>query len=448
MKTLTHVILPIGILVALVGVVAYVTQNTSRPPTTNTERPQDTKPAGSANGALIKFDDLLLSDDPKITLVEYLSHNHKDFWFHNPQTQPVMISTKFRSCKCSDLMLGTVGLSDAEWDALLNYPTLTGWCKLAQSVQFQPLPDKAKDRQSIPALPGRPYLLRLKWHANKPPNEAESEALRVEVWAEIPDGAVNYYERRVSFSVRPVVEFYPLKIDVGDILGGGSRTVDFFVWSETRNRMRIKPRVIALGEGFPEEPCAEVSAPVELAPKQLLEILTPIEKGFGLMSVQCAYRISVTLNERRGDKQLEMGPLDRRISLILDTDPDEAKADEVRIPVTGLVKGEVRLLNGDDQDRIKMGAYKYERGKKTVAVLGATAVNVELESDAKTTSPKLKAKLLDPEIVDGRKQWKLEVEMEPFAMLGELGSSTFITLRTKGPNSRLLRLPVSGRAER
>jgi hypothetical protein len=449
MKTFTHVVLPIGIVVVLVGVVAYVTSYTSRPPTTNTTPTDPEGPIVIPVERHIIFDDPLVSDDPKTILVEYKSkNNRKDFWFHNPLAQPVQICVKYKSCTCSELKIGTVGLTDAEWDALLKYPSLTGWCKLAESVTFAPLPDKDnKEKARISVLPAKPYLLRLEWEAKKQPYEVEPDSLRVEVQAEVPNGAINYYERRVSFSVRPVIEFYPLKVDVGDVVADGSRSVEFFVWSETRDQLRIRPRVIARGENSPDEPCGEISVPIEMPPKQLFEILGPWEQAFASLRIKCGYRLTVTVHERRGDKQLEMGPLERMINFAFDTDSGETKIDDVKIPLIGLVKGEVRLLNGDDQDRIKLGAYKYDRGKKTTAILGANDPRVELELE-KTTSPKLKARLLDPELIDGRRQWKLEVEMEPNAMLGELGASVIITLRTKGPNPRLLRLPVSGRAER
>src|SRR5262245_22427402 len=125
MKTLTHVVLPIAIVVAVVGVVAYVTQNTSRAPATNgsSSGPDNSAPPV---GDLIAFNEIL-TDDLKPMVVEPLSKSHQDLWFHNPQTQPVRICTKYKSCTCSELEIGTVGLSDAEWDTLEKYPSLTGW---------------------------------------------------------------------------------------------------------------------------------------------------------------------------------------------------------------------------------------------------------------------------------------------------------------------------------
>jgi hypothetical protein len=443
MKTLTHVVLPIAIAVAVVGVVAYVTQNTSRPPAANNS---STAPetSGPAVGNMIVFDEIL-DENPKPLVVEPLSKNHQDIWFHNPQSQPVLICTKKKSCTCSELEVGSVGLSDAEWEAVQKYPSLVGWCKLAASVNFAPLPEKDKgdERTTIPAQ--RPQVLRINW---KSKTDTVQDAIEVTLQAEAPNGTVNFYPRRVVFSILPTVGHFPLLMDAGDLVSGDRRTVDFFVWSETRDRLQFKARVLTLGENAQDEPCVEVSEPVEIPVKQAIEQLKAANELLATLRLRCAYQLTLTVHERRGDKQFDMGPFLRRINLEFETEPKEEPVNKVQFQLIGLVKGEVRLLNGDDKERISLGAYKYDQGRSNViARLGAIDSNVDLEL-VSTANPKLHAKLLEPKIEGGRRHWDLKVDMEPYALLGELPSSTVITLRTKGPNARILRIPVSGRAER
>jgi hypothetical protein len=72
---------------------------------------------------------------------------------------------------------------------------------------------------------------------------------------------------------------------------------------------------------------------------------------------------------------------------------------------------------------------------------------VDLEIAA-TSSAKLHATLSKPQLVEGQRQWQLAVEMEPNSLVGPMPEGTMITLRTKGPNPRILRIPVAGRADR
>ena len=137
--------------------------------------------------------------------------------------------------------------------------------------------------------------------------------------------------------------------------------------------------------------------------------------------------LSVTIYERRGDHQLDMGPIHRTLLLT-----SEGTAEALRVPLTGLMRGEVRLFGGDDRDRIALGSFN--RGAKKSVSLVTTRPDVELEIDETATSSLLKRELSKPETSsDGRKQWQLTVEVPADTAAGELVPGTAVVLNIKGP---------------
>jgi hypothetical protein len=447
MKTFTHVVLPIAIVVVLVGVVAYVTQNTSPVPELPKHEDSGKTPAsGPISGDVLAWDQDLSADDPKPVYVEFKSHNHKDF------TQTVLMCIQRKSCTCTNLEIGSFDLPDAELQAILKNPTLTGLAKLAVSAKFEPLIEVVKlERNQIPGTPAggtpRPYLLRVNWEAKKTPGEVMVDKITTQVRAEIEGGASNVYPKDVSFVVVPTIGFYPFVLEIGDITRGSSGSAEFYVWSETRDRLSIKGRITIPVEGSPTEPCAALSEPVELSPDELKALPQMLGERFANMKPRCAYKLRATLFEHMGDKQLDMGPVNRRVNLDFPPERFQEKIEEAHVPINAIVKGEVRLINGDKKDRIDLGTYKFSRGQKAVAVLVAENPNVDLEVAA-TSSAKLHATLSNPQLVEGQRQWQLAVEMEPNSLIGPMPEGTMITLRTKGPNPRTLRIPVAGRADR
>src|SRR5262245_25711355 len=118
MKTLTHIVLPIAILMGIVGVVAYITQHTK---TDAPKLPSGADQMGEKKGPAIVFDDRITLEnlDSRPVEVEYLGHGHKDFWFHTAQEKDVRLGLIRKSCTCSDVDLGRFDVSDAEWDDII-----------------------------------------------------------------------------------------------------------------------------------------------------------------------------------------------------------------------------------------------------------------------------------------------------------------------------------------
>ncbi len=462
MKSLTHIVLPIVILMGVVGVVAYMTQNTKRTVTNTTDTTPAVTPTQTTSVKLIKFiepDAVVSPEDEFPTEVEYPSKNHKDYPFYSTQSDSIRLTADFQSCKCTTVELGTLAMADDELSELERHPSLTGYCRLVNAMntmKFAPLPSGADDKEPGTLIPGappgklkRPYILRIVWEAKNPPDPTgRTDALKVRIGARLDGTNVkSTVDRSIPFVVVPSAAAMPQTIEIGELNTAGKRSIDCYIFSGTRDHLSFKARLAGADGGDSVEPCADVSTPVELTAEERKQLPDVFEKKISAAIFRCAYRFSLTLHEHRGDNQLEIGPLSRRLVVTFDTPPGEEPIEDMRILTTALVRGSIRVLNGDERDRIPLGIYKFDRGASTIVRIGSDDAKLDLVVEH-TSDPKLKATLRPPTIVEGRKEWEMLVEMEPNAFVGPLPNSTLIMLKTVGKNPRRIRIPVTGKADR
>lgn len=459
MKSFLQVAVPLGILMVVIGVIAFVTQNTARPP----KAPDLSAPDNPAESAPLVFqlDPAQLTND-KTLQVEFLSHHYKDFWFHNEHQEDVRVALDRKSCSCTDAEIGQFGLSHEEWKELKEAPTLSGVLRLVSTAKFTQLGNAdAKEYQTIPGTPvGKeplPYILRMNWHAKQSPRaDGNPEKINVQILAQVGKGPFVQIHREVSYQVLLPVALWPFEVDLGEITPNGYRTQTFHVWSFTRDRIQFTPRLSGANGFKTVEPCAEFSTPVELTPQELKLLPTQLGPQFEKMKTpRVAYRFELKLHENKGEHQLELGPMTRRLQVSFQTADDEQVIRDSRATVHALVLGDINVLSGDANGRISIGNFKYDRSKQVVVRLGAHNPELGLEVES-TNDPKVKAELRPPQIVGGQKEWELVVTIEPRYLLGELQPganddsrpSTLVTLQIKGPNPRRLRIPIDGKAER
>ena len=452
MKSFMQIVVPIGILMAVVGLIAYISQNTTRNPKISKPTPTTAATPNSTSGdPIVWLDEIEL--DPKPVIVEWRSFTHRHYFFRNPHPHAVYVALEHKSCTCSEVSASSFGLSDDDWEVLVKSPSLGRWCELVASVKFEPLRGKTNlPRFTVPPTVAgkapRMSVLRVTWEAKKPPAESQDEGLRVLVHAQVESGSANVSEKLIGYQVVPAVAYFPFTLDFGEVLAGSDRSVHCMVWSDTRDRLQFKPKVVR-NEAGDAEPCAVVGEPVELTRDQIRAAVASFPQNMSKVNPRVAYRFSVTFLERRGEHQAEMGPIQRRVYLTFETDATESAIGEEKIQLTGRIRGEVRLNNGDEKDRLALGSFRSDRGKKAIAVIAASDPKIELEEAVKTSNEKITAKLDPPMMtVEGQKHWSLHIELAPNAFLGDLPSATEVTLRTKGQPPRLLRIPITGKADR
>jgi hypothetical protein len=191
-------------------------------------------------------------------------------------------------------------------------------------------------------------------------------------------------------------------------------------------------------EGRPNDKCFIIGSPTVISADERAALAASHAAKEGGKTPLCAYRFLFTVHEQMEDQQLDLGPFQR--TLLLKSGPG---IDELQVPITGLVRSDIKIVGGDDKDRIPLGSFQIKRGARKTVVVQAPA-NVKLSYERVTTEA-LKVQLDKGEERDGQCTWKLTVEVRPNSWASEL-SNVSVVLKLDGPTPRLLYIPVTGNA--
>lgn len=464
MKTLTRVILPLIVVVGLVFGIAYVTQYTdkSKPP----DKPNDSG-GDNAQRELLRFRELQanwnrfdsdsdgIGEEDQLPLpkdVELGSKHHYDFWFNNPHDQPVSVTLRFKSCTCASVMLGSI--SDQAWADWMRLRGISGLLAnsggsllgplsgltLLHSVQWEELAVSPEGRREVaPSRDRKPGLLRVHFEAKE--REERNITLGFDVLQQMGElsGTLKF---SASFAVAPVVLILPpTQIDVGDISPGGKRQAEFLALSTTRDHFDASIK-IGPAEADAGNPCFEVSRPAPLSRAECAALPAKLGGNFKNMKIKSGYRYVITVYENHSGRQLDLGPIARRIDVSV---PGHGRV--ALIPLNGVVRGDVVVHGADDKGRIDFGSFKSEIGKQRTVKLSSVRKDFDLKIDHVTDSA-IQCKLSALPDEEGKKHWNLHIEIPPYSIAGAIPTTTVVVIDTKGPNSRQLRVPIAGNAYR
>ena len=382
---------------------------------------------------------------------------HYDFWVSNANPKPVSVSLLSKSCTCAEVKLGIVpaaalaaaraanpsrqevlgdklGVSSPPGvDVLKEFP------ELAKAVEWHPLV-RERDLPPVPVtVPAADptagtqlAVIRLGWEAR----DVKSMRLAAEVQHQF-DNNLETTRFEVPLQIVPPLLVSAPSLNIGDLSYGEQRDARLFIWSATRpaiDDLRV--------EEVLHDPCTEVGAPVPLNSKELEQLPTYLlQSGMTPQRTKprCAYVVKVTVSEHRGNNQLELGPLSRKLLV--------KGADEQEVPVmlTGHVRGAIRVGEANDRDRIDLGSFRAERPWEKEIIVTSSDPNLRLEVVQKVPES-LKVELKDQRGGLGQKRWRLWIGVEPNTFSGLLPSDTAVYLQTLTNPPRRMRVPVTGNA--
>jgi len=441
MKSLTQVVLPIGILVALIAGVTFVSQYSGfrAPP----PRPRTALAAGASADELLHFpiSTVQWDDDDSEYMAEFelRTRYRHDFRFVNRTSSAVALGLKLKSCQCAQVSVALATAPDRQAmaaaaagiapAAALGQPLpLAG---AAATADFALTLPGAKDRwqsldggAAVTVPPGDAGLVRVSWEGKK----VGPERLAIDLWTEqAPHGRVPL-RLQVPLAFVPAIRVDPATVKVRDIAGKDQQeTAELTCWSSTRTHFPLTVREENGSDCF-----VAGIRPLTADERQTLATQQKCR-------VLSGYRVTVTVHERRpnGDP-LDLGPLERKLRL-----NGPADCDAATVTLTGMVRGEVKVLSVADADRIELGSFSVARGtSKTVPLAGSMEVtDLVLES---CQPDHLQARLERRPDADGRKRWDLHVTAPPQRVVGRLPADSVIVLQTRGDVPRRMRIPVAG----
>jgi len=349
---------------------------------------------------------------------------------------PVKLWVKSQSCKCEKIEVaifpGAPKQATSEEAVVRQQGEPLKWEVLHRD-------DKSVANNSVTVGPQMAGLLRLGWEG-KQVGPARHTA---ELWTQAvtsPARGTSKVDLEVTVIILEPVLFGPRQETVGDLSARAVREGVFWCWSATRPGFKLTAETI--GRDRQRDPCFDTTVRpmteeerVQLATLQKTRVLS-------------GYRITVQVHERKSDKeQMDLGPFRRKVLLTTDTGL------EPEGPIlTGTVRGDASVRTPEGTDKIELGHFRAEAGKKKQAVV-ETEAGFEVLTTGFAVEPEYLQVSVKPERAATANRggtWFLHVEVPPGQASGLLPAASAIYLqlqRLKGDDQpRRIRIPVSGNA--
>jgi hypothetical protein len=404
------------------------------------------KPADQqvVNGELLKFETTKAQWEPGDAMYpkefERGNPGHFDYLASNANNKDVMLFLDSKTCKCTSVRvailpadvsgkLKNMSSNKPVGGQLEPYVANANWKWLLQ--------DKSRPAEpvTIPAAAGDTpqfAVVRLEWEAKDP------QVTNIKVGMHgVLGGTTSYHELEVGFTIVPPILIGPDALNVGDLNQGENAEAVFYVWSATRDTFPAVTSMVA------PDTCIQVSEPRRITGQELTELPAKLIAD-GAYSFQtrpkCAYEIKVAVAEQKGEHQLELGPLGRRIYV------NRGEPGEVFTILTGTVRGPVKVGEPADHDRVDLRVFPAATGAppRTVRIT-STVPGMQLHVDH-VKPDFLQVQLEEIKSAFSPPSWRLTVAVPPNAAAGPLANDSAIYLKTKDKSPRTIRIPVAGNA--
>jgi len=386
------VIVAVGVAVLIAGI-TYVVISIG---TAGAEPP---KPTDEAVSKLPSPLEMMKAVEPRFE--EAYTAGHHPFRFRSLVDKPTKVGVNWKNCKCASV---EICVAPDEWKALSE----AEFAKKADdpSLQWTPL---ERDGQGFD-IPGRSTgWVRVGWKADK----NGDERFKADLWIYEFDSGIGFpLEVAVSFVEAVRVRWLddPDKIDpyVGRIGPGEQKDAQLVVWSSTRESFTLES----------DPPRSDPNFSYGEPPRKLkAEELDNLSQRFHRKALS-GYQVTVTVREKVGEQQLDIGPFRREVRW-----KSDAVKDPIRAHVQGIVLGEVRTYveGNPGEPRLEMGVIDPNRPRVHKLQLETDNPNVELAHDD-SSCDFLKVDVLDKagkveNLDDGsvRKTWNVNVSLRPGA---------------------------------
>jgi hypothetical protein len=319
---------------------------------------------------------------------EAFTAGHHSFRYRSKVDQPTRVGINWKNCKCASV---EICVAPNEWKALPEAELV----KRAEdpSLQWTPLDKDSKGFD----IPGKAIgWVRLGWKADK----SGDERFKADLWYYSEDDGRGYsLEIPVSFveavRIRWADDLDKVDPYVGRLGPGDQKDARLLIWSSTRESFTLEaapPRT---------DPCLSYGEPKKLTAEELKLLERDNRKALS------GYQVAITVRERAGDQQLDLGPFRREVRW-----KTNAAKDPIRAHVQGIVLGEVTAFvsGSPDEPRLDMGVIRATKPRIFTVRLETDNPKVELTRDG-ATCDFLKVDLVEEK--GAGKTWNVSVSFRP-----------------------------------
>lgn len=459
MKNQTQIILLLVVVVVFIGGITFVRQWYIPPetPTSQRDRPAD---GDDPKGVLEQIDPppnpgprrLITAAD-----AELLQPCIFDFWFANRHPRPVEVALHDRSCTCSDLQLGIIDLPDwqsyqaqtAAWYSVLGLVAPGRSLDLLVPASLDYLNQKVRWQDVVEVkLGGKPVtvpaassagpavaVIRLTWKG-KTGKKLGPDRLAMTL---VENGTP--YRLELPVNLVAAIDWYPRSLSLPKTLEADSRekaTMEFLCWSTTRRDFDLHV------QDKSKHPCIVCEWKRLERAELMRDISQAMRENSPPNPPKSGYRVTVTVHEKQGDQQLDLGPFRRQLELRVDP-----AAEPYTLELSGAVRGDITIVSDADKEHIDLGPFNAANGTTRTEPWYIESSQVNLELGVDSVSPEyLQVKLDKKETKDGMARWPLHVKVPPNSPPGRFSADAALILKTKSNPPRRLRIPIVGNAYR
>jgi hypothetical protein len=388
-SSIKRVVLPVAILLIAVAAIAWATQFLP-----GRVRPPDIKDdSGKAVLAFVNERAVWENDKDYIKEFEFGTNGFYDFVFSNITNSAADIGIFESSCTCSRVEICFLEGQEAtacEQAARDGKPVET-----VAKPSWQPVEVDREWRKSL-TVPARACgVLRLHWKGPAVDSEQAFHpmTLTVKLWSreagQGQDRNVKVLETKILY-VRPAM-FDPQPLELGSLGPREETSRSFICWSATR-QLEVK------------DASKDERIKVEVTPLNRRRC-TAWALRPGMTKVHCAFRVTVTLHEQLGGKQLDLGRIEKPVPItILSGGADVTWKPPLLI---ANVRGAVRL--GNDNGRIDLKPFAVTKGTSKEMNLFAPQDMEVVFHGCEPAYLGITATLKNVETVDGETKWQMVV---------------------------------------
>jgi hypothetical protein len=372
---------------------------------------------------------------------EIKTEGNYDFWVANRRNETVTVVLRNKSCQCADVEMSVVDADKLDTMAR-NTATLSAATHLFGGAGFDPLGlnllpvmEKIERKQMMPlegsfkVPPADPRtgvrfaIVRLFFRAK----EAGPVRLTAEIHAAGADQIPVATRFELTYMISPPVLIYPRTVPFGDIKAGETRRQEFLVWSASRPKFPLEPPPAA------DNPCFEFSEPVPMTADEMAKFNDRFPPTFPITRPLSGYKVMMTVHERKGDAQLDLGPINRKLKF------NNATEFEAEVDVTGTVRGDVVMAGEKGEvDKIQLGEFYSDQPAHKIVQVRTSNPGIKLKY-VSVSPPELEVKLTEKAGF-----WLLRVDVPANSVVGTLPNGSHVLLETTGAQSRRVRLPLVG----
>jgi hypothetical protein len=318
---------------------------------------------------------LMFAEQKESLLAESGLDGHHDVRVENHSDKLVTLGMEAKDCQCLHPQI----CSEAENSSLV-------WVTLDEAAKEFTMPPHGVGR------------LRLQWKGEK----LGDHLFWVNLW--VREGDYQGHQRLElpvyffdAVRIRAEDDVKKTETDVGLLRAGEERVARLLCYSATRKQFTLTPSPSS------DDPCFLYGEPKPLTAEELQALSAKSD-----WPILTGYRVSVTVREQVGHRQLDLGPFRQSVTWKTDIAADH----KITSHVSGNVEGEVKLVAGDGNSVVDLGTISASAPKPVVFTLMANDPRLQLTLEEEKTLEFLSVELLDGQQgkpADGGKSWRVRV---------------------------------------